>query len=667
SAALADLLYSRTEGNPFFVHQVVRTLTENGDIYREDGTWMRKEIAEIEVPETVRAVIAQRVGRLDQTAQDVLANASVLGQSFRVDDLVAMEQRSERDVEEGLDAAERIGLIKESDRGTYSFDHGLTQQALYSEIPSRRRRRLHRAAAAVMVLLPEYQREHRAAELAAHFLEGDLPEQAIPHAVIAGNRAEAVFAHLEAEQHYALALRLAREAHDEASIIQVCRKNAAPLHRSGRYQEALDSLERVAAVYEATDDLDNLVGVIGQIGEIHSDRGSAEEGLARLGVLLPRLKARPASSDMVYFYSSYCSLLFVVGRHAEHVAIARRTLQLAEELNDRSSIAAAKAQLGLALLSVRRREEARVALDDAIALAEKTGDLVTQGLALNNAAFLAEVWGEFDRSIGLSQRAFQLAQRLGDPSQTAFMATAMGRNHFFCGNWDLSRECHERAMGIGADLGESWVAPYLVLGYGQLLLALGDETEAEHAFQQGLALADANLDAQGRELSRQFLGELDLTRGSPGRAWERFREAGVTENWDPDRDNVSLPSVLVLAWASLELGRTQGAAALVTKIVEQARAAGEQLVLAEALCLDAILAARDGRPQESRDLFSQAVSLTRAIGYPYAQARISFEYGRAFPEEGATELQVALEIFTRLGARGHIERVRHQLALATGG
>src|SRR5579864_6216513 len=89
SDEFAGLVYGRTEGNPFFVQQVMRALVERGDIYREGGRWERKAVEEIDVPESVRSVIGQRLERLSEETQEILAEASVLGQTFAFEELVS--------------------------------------------------------------------------------------------------------------------------------------------------------------------------------------------------------------------------------------------------------------------------------------------------------------------------------------------------------------------------------------------------------------------------------------------------------------------------------------------------------------------------------------------------------------------------------------------------
>ncbi|HEX6799795.1 MAG TPA: AAA family ATPase [Ktedonobacterales bacterium] len=189
SGEFAALVHSHTDGHPLFVQEVLRALIERGDIYRRDGRWERKEITAIAVPETVRATIADRVARLSEPAQEALLEASVLGQAFSFEDLHAIGDQPEESLDAALEEALAAGLAQETGEG-YIFNHALTQQALYVELSTRRRRKLHLAAGAALERLPEVTRQRRAAELAWHFREGSAPERALPYALLAGDDAD---------------------------------------------------------------------------------------------------------------------------------------------------------------------------------------------------------------------------------------------------------------------------------------------------------------------------------------------------------------------------------------------------------------------------------------------------------------------------------------------
>jgi tetratricopeptide (TPR) repeat protein len=256
SESFAELLHDRAEGNPFFTGELLRDLIERGAVYRgAQGSWQRHDIDEMTIPEGVRAVIGQRIGRLPSSTQDALTEAAVLGQVFAFDELVGMAGRGEEEVEAALEEATGAGLIREERQnragGAYTFVHGLIQQTLYTELTARRRRRLHRAAGEVMERLPERAREMRAAELAWHFREADEPDRALPYVLLAGDQAEAVFAHHEAETHFRGAIDLATQLDDHVHLAEALEKLAGVQDITGRHDDARDAYEQVLALHRA--------------------------------------------------------------------------------------------------------------------------------------------------------------------------------------------------------------------------------------------------------------------------------------------------------------------------------------------------------------------------------------------------------------------------------
>jgi predicted ATPase len=112
SPEFVALIHRRTDGNPFFIQEVLRALVEREEIYREDGRWKCHDMQEFQTPETVRAAIGGRLARLPCAAQAILYRASVLGHSFSFDDLQALGNTSEEELDEALEAAISARLIR---------------------------------------------------------------------------------------------------------------------------------------------------------------------------------------------------------------------------------------------------------------------------------------------------------------------------------------------------------------------------------------------------------------------------------------------------------------------------------------------------------------------------------------------------------------------------
>ena len=153
-----DGIFRETEGNPFFIEEVCRTLVEEGKLSFENGRWHRPSMDELEIPQSVRVAIQSRVAGMAETHQEALRLAAVLGREFDYDTLAKASELDEDTLIEALEAAEHAQLIEEvGGKGvTFSFLHALIPATLEESVHTLRRRKLHRqAAAAIESLRPE--------------------------------------------------------------------------------------------------------------------------------------------------------------------------------------------------------------------------------------------------------------------------------------------------------------------------------------------------------------------------------------------------------------------------------------------------------------------------------------------------------------------------------
>jgi predicted ATPase len=179
SEEFSGLVFDRTWGNPFFTVEVLKALIERGDPFLWEGHWLSKDMQDFAVPESVSETILERVSRLRPEARQALEEASVLGQVFGFEDLMAVVGLGEYYAEEAMEEAAASGLLWAA-KVRYAFDHALTQQTLYAGLSPARRERLHRAAGEGMERLGEKVRQKRATEIARHFAQGSSPERASP-------------------------------------------------------------------------------------------------------------------------------------------------------------------------------------------------------------------------------------------------------------------------------------------------------------------------------------------------------------------------------------------------------------------------------------------------------------------------------------------------------
>jgi class 3 adenylate cyclase/tetratricopeptide (TPR) repeat protein len=509
SEEFAGLVHGRTEGNPFFVQQVMRMLVERGDVFRREGQWDRKDLDSIEVPESIRSVIGQRLTRLPKETQEILHEASILGQSFLFDDLLAMGARQEGDVEEAFEATIRVGLIREMDGEGYAFDHALTQQVLYGELTARRRRKLHLAAGEAIEKLPERKRQKRTAELAWHFLKGDDAERALPYALQAGDSAEAVFAHSDAELHYRTSLELALDLSDRPRQAEALEKLGAVLLTASRFDEALESLERAASLYEIESDEEGETSVLARIGEVHLRRGTIDEGLARLEPLRSRLDHAKPSSPLAAFHVTLSRLSMKKGRFHEQLAEGEKAMEIARAIGDQRQLRSAQAARAAGLFNVGRMDESIPMYEELVRLAEEVGDYWNLHRALHSLAEHARSQGDRERTMRLTRQAIEAAQRMDDPALIAEQTILTG---WFC-------------------------------------LQLGDWNEARTFFERGLACARSSDIPAQRIRAAGSVALFELRTGDEGAAWALAREVEETA--------ARLGNTSLLRWAAGQLARIE--------------------------------------------------------------------------------------------------------------
>jgi class 3 adenylate cyclase/tetratricopeptide (TPR) repeat protein len=656
SQEFAELVFQRTEGNPFFTQEVLRAMVERGDVFRQGDAWERREVEEIEVPESVRAVIGRRLSRLAQEAQDVLRQASVLGTTFLFDNLHSMGEIGEAEIERALEDGVAAGLIREEGRDRYAFSHALTQQALYAEMPSRRRRRLHLAAGEAIEALTEHKRKERTGELAWHFLEGDDPERALRYTLMAGAEAAKVFAWSEAQKHYRTALELAGELDDRQKTAEASYKLGDALLTMGDLDEALPHLDRAGDNYAALDDVlgEGLAAQRATYALAQKNlRGRVAANRARAQRLYDAIARLEPSREVVEFYSSEIDFLWGHGQLAHALEMSARGLEVARALGEhdlhmRMELKRSE-MLGISGHIVEAADTSLRLLSEA----EAVGDLQTVYEAVAGAAEWLMLAGRLQESLSYRLRDLELSMSLGLVFQAYFAHCNLAQVYLYLGDWEHARSQAQQGLALGEEHGMGFVARAARLNLGYQALMEGDWIEARRLLQH--AADDTSGPLQVGRYAQRGLAQLDLKEGAPSRAAERLRP--IIETSDP-HDNDIIFLLPVLSQALTATGDAAAGERMARQVLDQSPE--NALACVDALSSLGLALARQGRHDDAAAPFEAGVRLARPMPYPYAEALALAAWGS---EDGSRErLEEALAIFRRLGARKDVEEIERRLA-----
>jgi class 3 adenylate cyclase len=214
---LSALITRKTEGNPYFIEEVVRTLIEQGALKEVEGrlAWNREvQFSDIKIPDTLQALLMARMDRLDREARLTMQMASVIGRQFYYRILLAISD-SAMGVDKHLRALERVELLREAGRKPeleYIFKHELARDAAYATILNRKRREFHKRVAEAMEQIFSERIEDHAHRLGQHFELAGEDSRASHFYEIAGDAAVAIGAEIEAETQFQRAIAAARRA-----------------------------------------------------------------------------------------------------------------------------------------------------------------------------------------------------------------------------------------------------------------------------------------------------------------------------------------------------------------------------------------------------------------------------------------------------------------------
>ena len=209
--ALARAVHEETEGNPFFVREVLRHLAETGAVERQEGSWTtRLPVDQLGIPEGVRDVVGRRLARLSADTNQALRVAAVVGPAFELGVVQAAGELSEEALLAAIEEAAEARVVTEVSATRFRFAHALVRATLYEALTTARRVALHRKTAEAIETVHHAALDDFLPALAHHWAKASVPDttRAVEYAHRAGDRALAQLANDEAARYYASGLDL---------------------------------------------------------------------------------------------------------------------------------------------------------------------------------------------------------------------------------------------------------------------------------------------------------------------------------------------------------------------------------------------------------------------------------------------------------------------------
>lgn len=518
-------LYRETEGNPFFIFEVVRSLFEEGVLYRDEHGWstdlkdFATNYAQIAIPRSMRDVIQARLNRLDEVSCQVLETAAVFRQQFYFVTVKRACDRGEDEVLDAFDKLLRAQLIKEVEVGfegsSYDFNHDKIREVAYQRMSGARRQRVHRRVGEALEMEYRDRLDEVVSRLAHHFAAGGDRVKALTYSIRAGDRARELYANEEAIAYYQRALELAESVEELATIYEGLGDVYALV---GKHQKAIESYQAVLTSKSVLDSADEgmdkrrIAEIHRKMGRVYERNGGRDLALEHFRTGRKILESDGPSLEMVRLDSGMAFLNIRQGRYEEAIKLCQRSLDMLEELPENADSRKERARiynnLGSIYLNWSDYPHAIDHFQKSLAIRIENGDTHGTAVLYNNLGVVYERQGNYDRAFEYHRQSFELEEEIGDIYGLAISHTNLGLILCRRGDYPPALNHLEEAASICEDIKCEWLLPETYRVMAEVRLACGEVTEALEFGQASLEMAHKTGDRVFEGVAHRVLGKV---------------------------------------------------------------------------------------------------------------------------------------------------------------
>lgn len=384
---LKTFILDKTEGVPFFLEELVKSLQETAAIEWIDQQW-RLKTPEImpQIPDTIEELLTSRIDRLPEDAKHLLQLGAIIGREFREDLLKELSEVPDQQLAASVAAlidAELLYARRFPLQTTYTFKHAFTQEAAYHSILTARRCELHQRVAATLEAFYPDRLDEYYGQLAYHFFEGGQEhEKAINYAVRAGERAMTLLAYAEATRFYQMALQVldCRESSEEKRRGALLLALGEAQRKAGAHVEALQTLQLAFHCAQRQDDVGSLAQAALEF-EQATWRAffSTQEVIPLLETALQRLGEGDSVLRAWVLGSLARALLYNLGVQQQAVELAQQAVAMARRVDNPEVLAFTLGVLTTAPWKPQETLERLAYADEMLHLAQQSsnGELIS--------------------------------------------------------------------------------------------------------------------------------------------------------------------------------------------------------------------------------------------------------------------------------------------------
>jgi tetratricopeptide (TPR) repeat protein len=591
---ILQFLQQQTEGNVFFLIEVVRSLAESAG--RLD------EIGDIALPQNIvaggiAAVIERRLNLVPESAYDLLRVAAVAGRRL---DLKILEHLKPTALDLDLWLVDCINAaVFDYHGGNWRFSHDKLREGVLAQIDEPERPALHRQVAEAIEAVYEDPKAFAIPQTQHWRMAGDTEKERY-YGTIAGSLAYDTSSYPEARQyferaldllppenmaergdlwwqlgrieerlsnfdvsldHYSRALEVAQDLGDTRAVARALNGIGGIHEHHGEYDAAEENYQRSLIYYQQLDDQDGECTVSINLANIAKFLGDAEKsiGLYEHAIKLGKLVGNKREESRAL--GNLGSIYHNISQFEQAIAAYQESLAIKREVGDRTGESVTLGNLGSVFRNLGDDDKALACYEQAIAIKEDIGDRLGKGIVLGNLANTFQDNAHLAKAIETLEQAYTISQSIGDRLGDGYNLGNLGNCYHDLGQFNTAIKYYEEAIDIIHDLKARRTESYFLGMLGKAYHDIGYWGSAIDTFQAALAICEELNDPRSECFALTYLGETQIATDAIDEAHESLRKATVIANQLKVPDLISSACYILV---QLYLRQSQFQKALVT-------------------------------------------------------------------------------------------------------
>ncbi len=529
-ADLLETLWRTSNGNPFYVEQILGYFSENNILQLVENKWVIAD-KKVKISTSISAILTARIDRLSTLLKETVKAAAVIGREFEIPVLneILLSQKAYQQynsegnsiLQEQIEAAEKGQIWQSMNELRYMFRHALLREAIYDMQLKTHLRILHASTAKALEKIYADRLDDRYFDLAFHYEQAEDKPKTSEYLKKAADQARRNF---QNQQALALYDRLLLSLSGEGDIIKIYIRKGEVLQLIGQWQAAEKCFKTALLDAEKMDDLLLKARAGDALGALFMLKGHYKEARYELEKAANHFEQAIDFQGITRVYGNMGNLYFRQGDYEKATDYFKQSIRFSLD-NDVRINPQIVSNLGLTYMNLGNFTEGVRVQEEALSLCEKNNDLVGMAILSVNLGIVLTEKGDTEAALLKLEQGLNLAQKLGNQQLTSIALGCIGNIWLTKGNFEKAEQYLVQDLAIAEELGDRQGIAIASELMSRLFAAKGNFTESLTYLEVSLSLCRALNYQKGIAKALIDMGDIHLAQQHTDEALEYFSEA----------------------------------------------------------------------------------------------------------------------------------------------